>query len=93
MSLENEYVHWKQLVKNEEKSLAKFEALDTTNMDEDQLSARERGIRMAKSSIEEYSEIFEEIKEELQDFIDNGGEVSEITLREFKEETHEFEDY
>lgn len=86
MSLENEYMHWKQLLENEKKSLAKFESLDVTQMDEMQLEARNRGIESCKEGIEEFSEIFNEIKEELQEFIEEGGEVSQIILDELAED-------
>lgn len=86
MSLENEYYHWKKMVENETNNLEKFESLDVTQMDEMQLEARNRGIESCKEGIEEFSEIFNEVREELQEFIKEGGEVSQKTLDEFKEE-------
>ena len=82
MSLENEYFNEKQLLKNAEEKLAKFEALDVKNMTEEQLNAQQRGIKRVKEDITESEEILEEIREELVEFINNGGEVSEITLKE-----------
>lgn len=79
MSLENEYYNEKQLLENAQENLAKFEEMDVTEMSREQIEARERGIRMVKEDIKESEEILEEIREELNEFIKNGGEVSEKT--------------
>ena len=82
MSLENEYYNEKDFLTNEKQTLTKFEALDIENMTEEQLKARNRGIKNAKESIKESEEILKEIKDELIEFINNGGEVSESTLKD-----------
>ena len=82
MSLENEYFDEKQFLTKEKETLAKFESLNIENMAEEQIAARERGIKRCKETIKESEEILEEIKEELIDFITNGGDVSELTLKD-----------
>ena len=89
MSLENEYYNEKQLLKNAQEKISKMESLDVENMTQEQLEARERVIKGAKEDIKESEELLEEIKEELVEFINNGGEVSEKT----KEEINYFESY
>ena len=90
MNLENEYVHFKQELKSEEEKLAKFESLNENEMNEMQIEAKERGIKRVKASINELEELIEEVKTELKEFIENGGEVSQETLDELKD-TEEFE--
>ena len=65
MSLENELAQFEAELKQNEKQLAKFESLDITTMNQEQLEARERGIRMTKDDIKEIKEIIKEIKEEM----------------------------
>ena len=89
MSLENEYYTEKQFLTKEKETLAKFEALNVEEMTEEQIAARNRGIKRCKETIKESEEILEEIKEELVEFINNGGEVSEKT----KEEIRYFESF
>lgn len=86
MSLENEYYTEKQMLKNAEEKLESFESLDDSKMTQEQIEAKERGIRRAKADIKESEEILSEIKEELKEFIANGGEVSESTLKELEDE-------
>ena len=92
MSLENEYYALKQALKTEEKKLAKIEAAEIVEDKnnpftvEERLEAQQQAIKMHNEDINELKELIAEVKEELQEFINNGGEVSEITLNEFKEE-------
>ena len=89
MSLENEYYNEKQMLKNAEEKLAKFESLDVSKMTQEQIEAKERGIRRAKEDIKESKEIIEEIREELLEFIKDGGKISEITKKELHNECPE----
>ena len=82
MSLENEYFDEKQFLANEKETLAKFEGLNVEEMTSEQIDARNRGIKRCKVTIKESEEILEEIKEELVEFINNGGEVSKLTLKD-----------
>ena len=93
MNLENEYLHLKQELKFEEENLAKFEAIDISDKTDEQIEARNRGIKSVKKSIEEIKELIEEVKEELKELIQNGGEVSQATIDELQEadETDPFE--
>ena len=93
MNLENEYLHLKQELKFEEEKLAKFEAIDISDKTDEQIEARNRGIKSVKKSIEEIKELIEEVKEELKELIQNGGEVSQATIDELQEadETDPFE--
>ena len=94
MNLENEYVHFKQELKSEEEKLAKFESLNENEMTEMQIEARNRGIKSCKESITEIKELLAEVTAELHDFIKNGGEVSNETLKELEEsEDDESSDY
>lgn len=93
MSLENEYFHWKQMREKAERNIAKMEDLDVENMSQEQLEARERVIKGAKEEIKECEEMLEEIKEELVEFINNGGEVSEKTKEELSEEDDSSTDF
>ena len=71
MSLENELAQFQAELKAEEQNLAKFEAMEIVEDEnnpfsiEERIEARERGIRSTKESIEEIKEIIEEIKEEM----------------------------
>lgn len=89
MSLENEYYHFKRELRSEKEELEKFESLDVTQMDEMQLKARQRGIASCKESINELEGYLQEVKEELKEFIKEGGEVSQKTFDEFKKEEDE----
>lgn len=80
--LENEYYNEKKLLENARDNLAEFEALNVEEMTEEQIAARNRGIESCKEDINESEEILSEIKEELVEFINNGGEVSEKTKEE-----------
>lgn len=93
MSLENEYFHLKQELKSEEETLKKFEAIDISDKTDEQIEARNSGIARVKKSIKEIKELIEEVEEELKEFIQNGGEVSQITIDELQEsnETDPFE--
>ena len=82
MNLEMEYYSYKKLVLSDEEKLIKFEVLDTSKMDDSQLESYHRGVESLKESIKETNEILDEIKDELNEFIKNGGEVSEKIIME-----------
>ena len=90
MSLENDYYNEKAYLKAEKEKLAKLEATEIKEDEnnpfsiEERNEAKKRGIKSCKESIKESEEIIDEIKEELIEFIKNGGEVSEITLNELE---------
>lgn len=85
MSLENEYFNEKAFFENEKKALAKLEATEIKEDEnnpfslEERINAKQKGIESYKKSIKESEELIEEIQEELINFIKNGGEVSEKT--------------
>ena len=90
VSLENEYYSFKMELKNEKETLAKLEAIEIIEDDnnpfstEERIKAKERGIKSCKETIAEIEEILAEVNEELIDFINNGGEVSQKTINELK---------
>lgn len=90
--LENEYFDLKEQLKAEKEELAKAEAIEIVEDDsnpftvEERLEAKNKSIEMSNEIIKELEGYLQEAKEELQEIIDNGGEVSEIILHEFKEE-------
>lgn len=92
MNLENEYFTLKQELKIEEEKLAKFENTKIVEDEnnpftiEEMIESKNRGIASCKESIIEITGLINEVKEELIDFVDNGGEVSEKTLKELNEE-------
>ena len=91
MSLENEYITFKKELESDKRKLAEAKAIVVApdeNNDltiEERTEAKNRAIKSIESRIEETEEILEEIKSELKEFIANGGEVSETTLKELEE--------
>ena len=98
MSLENEYFQIKAELKREKNELEKSQAIIVVEDEnnpftiEERIAAKERVIKSHKSQIKELEELIAEIKEELQEFIENGGEVSQLTIDEL-EEINEFEEF
>lgn len=98
MSIENEYLHNKKFLENEKEKLAKIEATEILEDEnnafsiEERTEAKNKAIKMHKEDIKETEEILDEIKEELIEFINNGGEVSQMTLDALKEEENEESD-
>ena len=91
MSLENELFHFKAELKNEEEKLAKLESIEIVEDEnnpasiENRIEAKRRGIESCKEQIKEIKELIAEVKGELREFIENGGEVSQVTLDELKD--------
>lgn len=90
VSLENEYFSFKEQLKSEMEKLQKFESIIITEDDnnpfsvEERIASKERGIKSCKENIAELEELIQEVKEELLEFIEEGGEVSEATVKELK---------
>jgi hypothetical protein len=88
MSLENEYYNEKAYLEAEKEKLAKLEATEIKEDEnkpfsiEERTQSKQRGINSIKEDIKESTEILKEIREELIEFINNGGEVSELTKKE-----------
>jgi len=92
VNIENEYYALKAELKQEQEKLAKFEATEIVEDEnnpftiEERTEAKNRGIKSCKETITEIKELLDEVTGELHDFIKNGGEVSNETLKELKEE-------
>lgn len=88
MRLERQYNSLKQMLAREKKALARFEAAEIVEDEnnpfsvEERLQAKEKAIASCKENIKEYEEILEEIKVELYDFIYDDGEVSNKTIED-----------
>lgn len=90
MNIENEYWTFKKQLKNEMETFKHFKYdLDIIKMSEEQLDARNRGLKSSEKSVNETSEILEEIKVELYDYIYNGGEVSKETIETLSIDLHQ----
>ena len=88
MRLERQYNSLKQMLAREKKALARFEAAEIAEDEnnpfsvEERLQAKENAIETCKQNLREYAKIKGELKEELIIFINNGGDVSEKTKEE-----------
>lgn len=90
MNIENEYFTFKKQLENEMKTFKHFKYdLDITKMSEEQLDARNRGLKSSEKAVNETCEILEEIKVELYDYIYNGGEVSKETIETLSIDLHQ----
>ena len=92
VNIENEYFALKAELKQEQEKLAKFEATEIVEDEnnlftiEERTEAKNRGIKSCKETITEIKKLLDEVTAELHDFIKNGGEVSNETLKELTEE-------
>lgn len=90
VSLENEYYTFKQQLENEKNNLKEFESIKITEDNnnpfsiEERIASKERGIKSCQKEIQELEKIFQEVKEELTEYINNGGEVSESTIKDLR---------
>lgn len=80
MNIENEYWVFKEMLEKEIKDFKHFNDLDVTKMSEEQLNARNRGLKSSEKAIDETIEILNDIKIELYDYIYDGGDVSKETI-------------
>lgn len=67
MNLENEYYHWKKMLKMEEVKLDTLKNLSEDDVKD--VEAYNRSIKSAMKNIDEYTDIINEIKSEMEEVI------------------------